>query len=438
MRISIFGLGYIGSVSAACLSSLGHEVIGVDINPMKVEMINAGQSPVIEAGVDELIQAGTQKGCLRATGSSLEAIQASDVSLVCVGTPSAENGDLNLGYVKRVVQEIGQALAQKQSFHVIIMRSTMLPGSMVKHVIPILEHSSGRKAGLDFGLVFNPEFLREGSAVKDFFHPPFTLIGQYDEKSAQIATSIYSGIQAPLRLLPLEAAEMIKYACNTFHALKVTFANEIGTICKELGIDSHQVMDVFCLDTQLNISPYYLNPGFAFGGSCLPKDLRALLYLSNHLDQRVPVLSAVMESNDLHIRRGIEMVRQTGSKKIGFLGLSCKAGTDDLRESPLVEMIETLAGKGYQIQIYDRNVTLARLYGANRAFIEREIPHIAQLMCSSIDDVLAASEVIVVGNKAPEFVHALQKTRPGQIVIDLVRILDDDKTIPAEYRGLCW
>jgi len=438
MRISIFGLGYIGTVSAGCFSSLGHQVVGVDVNPMKVEMIQSGHSPVIEAGLNELIAAGVHTGSLSATGDSLQAILATDASLICVGTPSSEVGGLNLSYVVRVIEQIGQALAQKQTYHLVIVRSTMLPGTMENTVVPLLEKTSGLCAGRDFGVAFNPEFLREGTAVNDFFHPPFTLIGGLDEQAAQTAASIYAAIDAPLRLMEIKAAEMIKYACNTFHALKVTFANEIGTLCKELEIDSHQVMDIFCMDKQLNISPYYLKPGFAFGGSCLPKDVRGLLYLANHLDQRLPLLSAVLPSNELHIRRGIEMVRQTGLKKIGFLGFSFKAGTDDLRESPLVEMIEYLLGKGYQIEIYDKNVSLARLHGANRAFIEREIPHIAQLMCSTMEEVLEVSEVIVIGNKAPEFRDALKMARPDQIVIDLVRIVDSPEETPAQYRGLCW
>ena len=438
MRISIFGLGYIGTVSAGCFSSLGHQGMGGDVNPMKVEMIQSGRSPVIEAGLNELIECGVQTGSLSATGDSLKAILGTDASLICVGTPSSESGGLNMSYVVRVIEQIGQALAQKQSYHLVIVRSTMLPGTMEKTVVPLLEKTSGLCAGKDFGVVFNPEFLREGTAVNDFFHPPFTLIGGLDQQAAQTAASIYAAIDAPLRLMEIKAAEMIKYACNTFHAVKVTFANEIGTLCKELDIDSHQVMDIFCLDKQLNISPYYLKPGFAFGGSCLPKDVRGLLHLANHLDQRLPLLASVLPSNELHIRRGIELVRQTGLKKIGFLGFSFKAGTDDLRESPLVEMIEFLLGKGYHVQIYDKNVSMARLHGANRAFIEREIPHIAQLMRSTIEEVLESSEVIVIGNKAPEFRDALTQARPDQIVIDLVRIVDSANQTPAQYHGICW
>lgn len=438
MKISVFGLGYVGSVSVGCLAALGHHVIGVDVNPTKVELINAGQSPVIETGLDDLIAQGIKTGKLGATTDAHQAITASDVSLVCVGTPSDDNGNLNLTYVERVCQDIGKSLASKNKYHVVVLRSTMLPGSTEEHVIPILERASGRRAGHDLGVSFNPEFLREGTAIQDFHHPPFTLIGEYDEQGAKIAAELYAGIQAPLRIVPLKVAEMIKYANNTFHALKVVFANEIGNICKQQGIDSHQVMDIFCLDKQLNLSPYYLKPGFAFGGSCLPKDLQALLYHGHRLNLSLPVLEAILPSNELQIRRGFELIKQTGCKKIGVLGFSFKAGTDDLRQSPLVELIETLIGKGYQVQVYDKNVSLARLHGANRAYIEREIPHIATLMCNSMAQVLAESEVIVIGNKAPEFREALQQARQGQVIIDLVRIARDIDGLNAQYNGICW
>ncbi|MDY7076305.1 MAG: UDP-glucose/GDP-mannose dehydrogenase family protein [Chloroflexota bacterium] len=438
MRISIFGLGYVGSVSAGCLTALGHDVIGVDVNPIKVDMINAGKSPVIEAGLDDLIAAGVKAGRLRADTRGGEAIAASDISLICVGTPSDNNGNLNLTFVERVCQEIGQALATKESYHVVVTRSTMLPGSTEEQVIPILESASGHQAGRDFGVSFNPEFLREGTAVHDFHHPPFTVIGQYDERGAKVIAELYADIDAPLLTVPLKVAEIVKYANNAFHALKVTFANEIGNICKRQGIDSHQVMDIFCMDENLNLSPYYLKPGFAFGGSCLPKDLRALLYYAHHLDLSLPVLESILPSNELQIKRGLELVKQAGKKKIGVLGFSFKAGTDDLRESPLVELIETLIGKGYQVKVYDRNVSLARLHGANRAYIEREIPHIATLMYDSMEEVIAESEVIIIGNKAPEFHQALQRVRQDQIVIDLVRILKDIDQLDAQYEGICW
>ncbi len=438
MKVSVFGLGYVGSVSAACLAALGHEVIGVDVNPMKVEMINAGRSPVIEAELESLIATGVKSGQISAVTEAADAIATSDVSLICVGTPSADNGSLDLTYVERVCRQIGQALTRKKGYHVVVVRSTMLPGSTEERVIPALESSSGRQAGEDFGVSFNPEFLREGNAVHDFFHPPFTLIGEYEGRGAEIAAEMYTNINAPLKIVPLKVAEMVKYANNAFHALKVTFANEIGNICKQQDVDSHQVMDIFCLDDKLNLSSYYLKPGFAFGGSCLPKDLRALLYHSRRLDLHLPVLGAILPSNTLQIKRGFNLIKRTGQKKVGILGFSFKAGTDDLRESPLVELIEMLVGKGYQIKVYDRNVSLARLHGANRAYIEREIPHIATLMCNSIKEVLDDSQVIVIGNKAPDFQQVLQQLRQDQVVIDLVRISQDIDQLNSRYEGICW
>lgn len=438
MKTSVFGLGYVGSVSAGCLASLGHEVIGVDVNAMKVNMINAGQTPVIEAGLGELIAKSVEDKRLCATAQSAEAVASSEVSLVCVGTPSNTNGNLNLTFVERVCQEIGQALAHVEGFHVVIVRSTILPGTIEGRVIPILEGASGRKAGHDFGVVFNPEFLREGTAVYDFHHPPYTVIGRHDDRSAQVAARLYENVQADVLVVPLKVAEMVKYVNNAFHAVKVTFANEIGNLCKRQGVDGHQVMDIFCRDDKLNLSPYYLKPGFAFGGSCLPKDLRALLYQAHRQDLRLPMLEAVLPSNELQIKQAFEMIKQTRCKKVGALGFSFKAGTDDLRESPMVELVELLVGKGYQVKIYDKNVSMARLHGANRAYIEREIPHIAMLMCDSMEEVLAQSEVVIIGNKAPEFREALRHARPDQVVIDLVRIVKDREPMEAHYEGICW
>jgi GDP-mannose 6-dehydrogenase len=337
-----------------------------------------------------------------------------------------------------VCNDIGHAIATKKRFHTVVLRSTVLPGTTKTTVIPALEQTSGLEAGQDFGLCHTPEFLREGTSVKDFYNPPFTVIGELDSRGAEITTSLFQNLDAPIITVSLETAEMVKYASNAFHALKVVFANEIGNICKSQGIDSHQVMDIFCKDDKLNLSPYYLKPGFAFGGSCLPKDLRALLYQGRRQDLRLPVLEAILPSNELQIRRGIEMVRQTGFKKVGVLGFSFKAGTDDLRESPMVGMIEFLLGKGYDIKIYDRNVSLARLHGANRAFIEREIPHIASLMRDSIEDVVSTSEVIVIGNKSSEFSQVFQQADPNQLIIDLVRISENGDRSNAQYEGICW
>jgi GDP-mannose 6-dehydrogenase len=438
VNISIFGLGYVGSVSAACLAALGQQVVGVDVSALKVDLINAGQSPVIEPGLEALITEMVRLGRLSATTCAKDALATSDMSIICVGTPSNHNGDLDLRYVERVCEDIGKALAHKPAYHTVVIRSTVLPRTTETRLIPILEQTSGKQAGVDFGVAYHPEFLREGTALHDFHHPPYTIIGQSEPRSAQAVARLYDPIEAPLRTVPLRVAEMVKYSSNAFHALKVTFANEIGNICKQSGIDSHHVMEVFCLDEKLNLSAYYLKPGFAFGGSCLPKDLRALLYHANRMDVEAPVLQAVLPSNELQIKHGFELVRRTGLKKIGVLGFSFKAGTDDLRESPLVELIEMLLGKGHQVKIFDRNVTLARLTGANRAYIEREIPHIATLMCGSIDEVLSESEVIVIGNNAAEFREAVAQTRADQIVIDLVRVAQSTEHIAAQYEGICW
>jgi GDP-mannose 6-dehydrogenase len=436
MKLSVFGIGYVGCVSAACFAKAGHTVIGVDVNPTKVEMINQGKSPIVEAGIAELLAEVVASKSLRATTDSREAIRNSDVSLVCVGTPSNQNGSLDLRYVTRVCEEIGEALKDKSERHVVVIRSTMLPGTIETVVTPTLEKYLGKSAGKDFGVCINPEFLREGTSLKDFYAPPFTLIGADDENTAATVRQLYSNVDAPVFVTSVKTAEMIKYVCNCFHALKVSFANEIGNICKALKVDSHEVMDIVCQDTKLNLSPYYLKPGFAFGGSCLPKDLRALNYNARQLDVNVPLLSSLLESNRLQVERALQMVLATGRKRIGVLGISFKAGTDDLRESPMVAMIETLIGKGLQLSIYDRDVSLARLFGANKEFIDTGIPHISQLMRASVDEVLAASDVLIIGNKAEEFREIESKLRPDQIVIDLVRLFD--RTSDENYQGICW
>ena len=437
MRLSVFGLGYVGCVSAACFAREGHEVTGVDVNPTKVEMVRGGNSPIIEKGLDSLIAEMVAAGKLTATTDTVGAVHSSDISLVCVGTPSNANGSLDLSYVKRVCQEIGAALKEKSSRHVVTIRSTMLPGTIENVVVPALEEYSGRKVGNEFGVCINPEFLREGSSIRDFYAPPFTLIGADDEETANTVRQLYVGIDAPIVETSTKSAEMIKYVSNCFHALKVSFANEIGNICKGLGIDSHEVMEIFCRDTKLNISPQYLKPGFAFGGSCLPKDLRAMNYKAKQLDVETPILSAILPSNRLQIERALEMILRSGKKKIGVLGFSFKAGTDDLRESPMVVLIEALIGKGLQLALYDRDVSLARLFGANKAYIEREIPHISQLMKASVDEVLESSDCIVLGNKAEEFTGIKSQLRDDQVVIDLVRVVDG-LPLPENYQGICW
>lgn len=436
MKISVFGLGYVGCVSAACFAKDGHEVVGVDVSTNKVDIINSGGSPIVEPGIGELIAEAKGSGRLRATTDSAEAIAASEISLICVGTPSNANGSLDLRYVKRVCEEIGASLKLKDDRHVVVIRSTMLPGTIEKVVIPALEQTSGKKAQRDFGVCINPEFLREGTSLKDFYAPPFTLIGADDPNTGETVSKLYSGIEARLFVTPVKTAEMVKYVCNCFHALKVTFANEVGNICKALAIDSHEVMEVFCQDTKLNLSPYYLKPGFAFGGSCLPKDLRAMNYKAKEVDVETPVLAAILPSNRRQIENAIDMVVKTGSKRIGVLGFSFKAGTDDLRESPIVTLIETLIGKGYQLSIYDRDVSLARLAGANKEYIEREIPHISQLMRKSVAEVVDNVDVIIIGNKGEEFKQIDSQVGGDKVVIDLVRLFD--KTSSDSYQGICW
>jgi GDP-mannose 6-dehydrogenase len=417
---------------------MGHQVVGVDIDPTKVDMINQGRSPIIETGLAELISQTIASGRLQATTNAAEALRDAQISLVCVGTPDKGNGSPLLTAVKRVCQDIGQHLPSMDTYHVVAMRSTILPGTVEKMVIPTLEKASGMQADRDFGICFNPEFLREGSSIYDFHHPPFTVIGANDNKTAEIVADIYQDIDAPVIQTQIKTAEIVKYVSNAFHALKITFANEIGNICKQHNIDSHEVMDIFCRDDKLNISPAYLKPGFAFGGSCLPKDLKALLYLGRHLDMNLPVLEAILPSNEVQIKIGLDMIAQTGKKRIGVLGFSFKAGTDDLRYSAQVELIERLIGKGYRVKLFDRNVSLARLHGANKAYIESEIPHIATLMCASMEDLLAGSEVIVIGNRDEMFASALQNLRDDQIVIDLVRISNQVSSLDSQYRGICW
>ena len=438
MKVSLFGLGYVGCVTAACLAKCGHEVWGVDINADKVGMINAGKSPIIENGLEELILEGNRNGRFRATTDVNEALLNTDVSLICVGTPSNGNGSLDLKAVKAVTEQIGKALREKNSYHCVVFRSTMLPGTVREILIPILVESSQKTAHGDFDVCFNPEFLREGSAIHDFYHPPFTAVGCMTYRGGDTVARLYEGVEGSMETTSYEVAEMLKYACNSFHALKITFANEIGSLCKGMGIDSHSVMDLFTRDQKLNISKAYLKPGFAFGGSCLPKDLRALLYKSKELDLESPLLSAVVDSNDLHIQSLIERILATKQKKIGILGLSFKAGTDDLRDSPTVMLVESLLGKGCRIKIYDSEVSLARIFGANKAYIEHEISHISTLMCSQIEQVLGESDVIVVAKHQDDIIEGLKPYLGKKLVFDLVRIISSSCEQPEKYDGICW
>ena len=437
MRVSIFGLGYVGAVSAGCFANDGHEVIGVDPVQTKVDLVNRGQSPIIEADISEIISSTTRAGRLRATCDPAQAIWETELTFVCVGTPSQANGSLDLKFIRRVCEQIGEVLKNRTTRHTVVIRSTILPGTMRKIVIPVLEESSGKKAGTDFGVCHNPEFLREGSAVKDFNSPPKTVIGELDQISGEKVAALYEKIDSPLIRTDLESAEMVKYVDNSWHALKIGFANEIGNISKSLGIDAHKIMQIFCQDKKLNISPAYLLPGFAFGGSCLPKDLRALAYQAKMHDLELPILNSVLPSNELQVTRGLQMITQKGHKRIGVLGFSFKAGTDDLRESPVIEVIERLIGKGYDLRIYDKNVQIASLVGANREYILNHVPHISKLMVEDIDAVLDHAQTVVIGNKDPDFRHVPEQLREGQRLVDFVRITDR-RSENGKYDGICW
>ncbi|MGZ4964745.1 MAG: nucleotide sugar dehydrogenase [Limisphaerales bacterium] len=419
MKISIFGLGYVGAVISGCFAKAGHTVIGVDTDQHKVDLINRGQPPIIEQDLEGLLQAGVKAGLVRATTDPEQAILDSEISMICVGTPSKPNGELDLRFVARVCENIGAVLKSKKERHLVVVRSTMLPGSIKNTVQPTLERASGKKAGVDFGLAINPEFLRESTAVHDFYHPPKTVIGSTNRADGELVAKVYEGLPAPVIQTSLEVAEMVKYVDNVFHALKITFANEVGLICKSLGVNGHEVMDIFCHDKKLNLSPAYLKPGFAFGGSCLPKDLRALTRLAQTHDVSVPLLQSITLSNEHQIKHAVELIRHKGKRKIGILGFAFKAGTDDLRESPVVTLAEALLGKGFDIKLYDSHVSLAKLIGMNRKYIEEHIPHISRLMVNSVEEILAHAEVILIGNQDEKFYGALAKMRADQIAIDL-------------------
>jgi GDP-mannose 6-dehydrogenase len=437
MRVSVFGLGYVGTVSAGCLADDGHEVVGVDPIQTKVDLINQGRTPIIESEIAEIIGVNVESGRLRAVVDPEEAIQGTDLSFVCVGTPSQPNGNLDLRFIRRICEQIGVALKNKNARHTVVIRSTILPGTMHKIVIPTLEEFSGKKAATDFGVCNNPEFLREGSAVRDFRCPPKTVIGESDRSSGDILASLYEKLEAPLIRTDLESAEMVKYVDNSWHALKIGFANEIGNLCKSLGLDAHVVMNIFCQDRKLNISPAYLSPGFAFGGSGLPKDLRALSYQAKIHDLQLPILTSILPSNEIQISRGLQLILKNGNRRVGILGFSFKAGTDDLRESPLIEVIERLIGKGYDLRIYDKNVNIARLVGANRDFILNRIPHISKLMVNDIDTLLNHAQTVVIGNKDPDFSRVPERLHEGQFLVDFVGIIEKGSK-NGNYDGICW
>jgi GDP-mannose 6-dehydrogenase len=433
MKISIFGLGYVGAVSMACLARDGHEVVGVDVDPLKLDMIRQGRSPIVEEGIQELTAAVVASGRVSVTADVAAAVHATDLSFICVGTPSSSNGSQDLSAVRRVSEQIGAALKQKAGYHAVVMRSTVQPGSMASTVQAGLESASGKHANSDFGLGFQPEFLREGSSIRDYDNPPFTVIGTEDEGVAMLLRQVFGHLACEFIVTSVEVAAMLKYACNAFHAVKITFANEIGRLARSVNVDGRAVMDLVCRDTRLNVSPAYLKPGFAFGGSCLPKDLRALAYVGKLNDVTTPMLGNVMGSNRAHIDHALEMVTQSGHRKVGMIGLSFKSGTDDLRESPLVTVAERLIGKGYDLRIYDPEVSLSRLLGANKRYIEQSIPHIGSLMTDDRDAVIEHAETLIVGLADRQLA---QRTRPDQVVIDLVGMVGAPGL--GRYQGVCW
>ncbi|WP_296219364.1 nucleotide sugar dehydrogenase [Pseudomonas sp. UBA2684] len=436
MRISIFGLGYVGAVCAGCLSARGHTVIGVDISASKIDLINQGKSPIVEPGLQALLQQGLSSGHLYGTTDVATAVRDTEVSFICVGTPSKKNGDLALDYIEGVCREIGFALRNKAERHTVVVRSTVLPGTVKNVVIPLLEDCSGKRAGIDFGVAVNPEFLRESTAIQDYDFPPMTVIGELDTASGDLLESIYSELDAPIIRKAIDVAEMIKYTCNVWHAAKVTFANEIGNIAKAVGVDGREVMDVICQDHKLNLSKYYMKPGFAFGGSCLPKDVRALAYRAGSLDVDAPLIGSLMRSNANQVQKAFDIISGYDKRKVALMGLSFKAGTDDLRESPLVELAELLIGKGFELSIYDSNVEYARVYGANKDYIESKIPHVSSLLDSDFDAVVDNAEIIVLGNADAHFAHLAQHALVGKHVVDLVGFMPTASRAGSE--GICW
>lgn len=438
MKISIFGLGYVGAVSLACLARDGHHVIGVDIDQTKLDLIKAGTTPVVEEGMVDLMASVAASGRVSVTTDVGQALLDSDVSLICVGTPSAPNGSQDQGAVQRLAADLGKAIAKKATPHVLVFRSTLVPGTVEETLIPILERESGKRDGEGFHTCFQPEFLREGSSIRDYDKPPFTVVGANHDAPVERLRELFGHLPCKFLRTSVRAAEMMKYACNNFHALKITFANETARLCEALGVNAFEVMDLVCQDTQLNISPAYLKPGFAFGGSCLPKDLRATNYLAKTHDVELPMLGGILQSNRQHIDRAIAKVLAAGARKVGMLGLSFKTGTDDLRESPLVTLAEQLIGKGVQLSIFDPDVQLSRLLGANRRFIETQLPHIGDLLKPDLDSIIAESEVLIVGVSNPAIFDALAThARPGQKVLDLVN-LPNGQALRAEVEGLCW
>jgi GDP-mannose 6-dehydrogenase len=437
MNISVFGLGYVGCVSIGCLAKNGHRCIGVDLNEVKVDFINSGRASIVEKEIDIIISKQHQTGRISATSNFLDAVKNSEVSIICVGTPSTNNGHLNLSAIYKVAEEIGQGLKQKDTFHVIVIRSTVLPGTNEK-VRHIIQNISGKNGENHFAVVSNPEFLREGTAVNDYFNPPYTLIGTNNQRAVDILKQMYQGIEAPFIVTDINIAEMIKYVNNAFHAHKIIFANEIGNICKKMEIDSHKLMDIFCMDTKLNISPYYLKPGFAYGGSCLPKDLKALKTIAHDHYVECPVLESIQRSNEFQKKVVLKQILQFEKDKIGFLGLSFKGGTDDLRNSPILDIIEVLLGKGLDIRIYDQNVRFSELMGANREYILKKIPYVSKFIVETSAEMIAHADVIVIVNKEKEFEAILTEVPEHKILYDLVNIDVPNKQLRKNYTGIAW
>lgn len=435
MNISIFGLGYVGCVGAACCAKLGHHVIGNDVSENKVNLINQGKPTIIEEEIDELVKEAHDKGLLEATMDYHYAVHNSEVSFIVVGTPSSKEGHLNLNYIYNVARQIGEALRDKNDFHIVAIRSTVLPGTN-KKVGEIIAEASGKVRGKDFTVVSNPEFLREGTSVQDYMNPPLTLIGTDSEIAEAKFRELYKDIPAEFISTDIEVAEIMKYVNNTFHALKIVFGNEVGNICKALGIDSHKVMEIFCKDKQLNISPYYFKPGFAYGGSCLPKDSKALRTLAHDYYVTTPVISAIDPSNELQKKIAVDIIESKGRRKVGILGLSFKAGTDDLRNSPIVDVIEVLYGKGYEIHIYDKNVRVSQLTGTNADFIAAKLPHLHDIISDDLDAVCNACDVLVITNKEKEFVDVPEKY-PNKYIVDLVRQFKE-VDYAGNYEGISW
>jgi len=436
--ISIFGLGYVGAVSLACLVRDGHKVVGVDIDDTKLDLIRKGYSPIIEEGMPELMADAASSGRVTVTNSATEAVHGTELSFVCVGTPSRANGSHDLSALERLSEQLGEALKNKNDFHTIVIRSTVVPGTVEDMIRPIIEKHSGKKSGADFGLCFQPEFLREGSSIKDYDNPPFTVTGGDSERSIDALRSLFGHLPAEFISTDIRAAEMLKACCNVFHALKITFANEVGRLCQALSVDSVKVMNLLCQDNHLNISTAYLKPGFAFGGSCLPKDTRAILHMAKERDVDLPMLAGLLPSNNLHIDHAINTVLRSGKRSVGMIGLSFKSGTDDLRESPLVVMAERFIGKGLNLKIYDPEVNVARLVGANRRYIEETIPHISSLMDDGVEQVIDEADVVIVGLSDSDLIEQVrQRAKNHQLIIDLVGI-PNRELMAGEYFGACW